>query len=89
MKNTWLWAGIIVIVVTISLTSVFGLYNEEIKCGNYDFSKIEGYNSETTSNLPNYGMKNECDQIHSNMVLSHIILALGVATTVIGFVFHK
>jgi len=82
-----MWTGGIIIILVITLSSFLGLYVDSMECSNKNFTNVqfENLNSATITNNETF-QRIQCNNIQSNLFLSYLVLIIGIAMLVAGFI---
>ncbi|MBR9676243.1 hypothetical protein GOV05_04495 [Candidatus Woesearchaeota archaeon] len=90
-----MWAGGIIVVLTLILTGANGLYTDYLSCKDVDstFNKDEIISGTTVEDQMVYleylENKMSCSSVESNLFMSHLILIVGFAFVAGGYVTRK
>ncbi|MGM5488840.1 MAG: hypothetical protein ACQESG_07875 [Nanobdellota archaeon] len=94
-----MWSGGIIVVLVISLSALSGLYSDYLYCRNHQSElrqEVEDrpVSEETMSEgyvdyMKTMEIRRICSTVDSNIFNSHLVIIIGVALLVGGFVTHR
>ena len=94
-----MWAGGIIIALTIIVSGLSGLYSDYSFCKNIEKASLEDIRNmptqETTITafpsdyLKNFEIRMKCNSVSNNIFMSYLTIIIGVALVVGGFITRK